>query len=100
VLFHTAREVIRNAAQHGRGADAARLLHLCVSLTGVEWLLLNIEDDGFGMAGQGSRIAAGHVLELHTMLLAIVGGVLEFESTPGQCTRQVLAVPMSPPDGS
>ena len=82
VLFHAAREAIRNAARHGRGADAARPLHLRVALIRADGLRLSIEDDGSGIVGQGSSRAAGHGLALHTTLLAIVGGALKLRIRP------------------
>ena len=92
VLFHAAREAIRNAARHARGGVPARPLHLRIALTLPGLLCVSIEDDGVGMAA-ATGTSAGHGLALHSTLLAIVGGDLCVESTTDRCTRVTLRVP-------
>src|SRR5262249_31456693 len=94
VFFYAAREAIRNAARYGRNGDAARPLHLAVSVAWRDGLEMAIEDDGVGLgavtiAAQGS----GHGLGLHGTLMSVVGGTLTAESEPGAYTRISLALP-------
>jgi signal transduction histidine kinase len=97
VVFYAAREVIRNAARYGRTNEPTRSLHLTI---GVRWqagLLLTIEDDGVGLGatGAGSRESggSGQGLALHSTMMAVIGGTLMIESTPGTFTRVTLALP-------
>jgi signal transduction histidine kinase len=94
VFFYAAREAVRNAARYGRNGDAARPLHLSISVAWRDGLEMAIEDDGVGlgavtMATQGS----GHGLGLHGTLMSVVGGTLTAESQPGAYTRISLALP-------
>jgi signal transduction histidine kinase len=94
VFFYAAREAVRNAARYGRNGDAARSLHLTVSVAWRDGLEMAIEDDGVGLgsvtiAAQGS----GHGLGLHGTLMSVVGGTLTAESEPGIYTRVSLALP-------
>jgi signal transduction histidine kinase len=96
VCFYAAREAVRNAARYGRNGEAARALHLSVSVAWRDGLELAIEDDGVGIgaatvAAQGS----GHGLGLHGTLMAVVGGTLTAESVPGAYTRISLALPQA-----
>jgi signal transduction histidine kinase len=109
VLFYAAREAVRNAARHGRGPQSSDPLHLCISgmsddsLAGAKpasvayselGLLITIEDNGIGLGSSNlPDNDGGHGLELHTTMMAIVGGTLELESVPGQHTRVVLTLP-------
>jgi signal transduction histidine kinase len=94
VLFYAAREAIRNAAHHGRDTDAARPLHLRVGVACQDGLQISIEDDGVGI-GMASRSdeSGGHGLALHSTMMAVVGGTLAVESTPGAYTRVTLRLP-------
>lgn len=84
VLLGAAREVMRNAASHGRGGKPDRPLHLEIGLDKQEEeLVLTIQDDGVGLdAGKamGSPAGSGNGLALHSTLLAMVGGYLTVES--------------------
>jgi signal transduction histidine kinase len=93
VLFYAAREAIRNAARHGRH-EPAQPLHLRLELAWHDGLLLLIEDDGVGLstAGQANG-GSGQGLALHSTLLAVIGGSLVVDSTPGAFTRVRLALP-------
>ncbi|MBA3531373.1 MAG: hypothetical protein H0T73_05565, partial [Ardenticatenales bacterium] len=94
VIFYAAREVIRNAARYGRGADSTRPLHLRVSVEWRDGLALLIEDDGVGMERVGpSRGGSGQGLALHSTMMAVIGGALLAESAPGRYTRVTLTLP-------
>lgn len=93
VLFYAAREAIRNAAHHGR-TEANRPLHLQVALVWRNGLELVIEDNGVGLAAGGSpNGGSGQGLALHSTMMAVVGGTLAVESTPGVYTRVTLRLP-------
>ncbi len=59
VLYYAAREMIRNAARHGRGGDRGRPLHLRVAVTAQNGLQIAIEDDGSGLAAPGGAGGSG-----------------------------------------
>ena len=87
VLFYAAREVIRNAARHGRGAAREEQAPLCLRIAireNDQQLELILEDNGVGAAG-GAGQRRG--LALHSTMMAIVGGALALESEPGRFTR-------------
>jgi signal transduction histidine kinase len=92
VLFHAAREAMRNAARHGRKEGEAPLC-LCVRARWQQGLELVIEDDGVGLEGDGLLSSGGQGLALHSTMMAIVGGMLAIESLPGRQTRVSLALP-------
>jgi signal transduction histidine kinase len=94
VIFGAAREAIRNAARYGRNGDAARPLHLTISVAWRGGLQIAIEDDGVGLGtvdqpGQGS----GQGLALHSTMMAVIGGSLAIESAPQMYTRVLLTLP-------
>jgi signal transduction histidine kinase len=99
VLFYAAREAVRNAARHGRGADPAQPLNLRLGLHATEpdGLALTVEDNGPGLAAAPVAVeksaGAGQGLALHGTLLAVVGGTLALESEPGAFTRVRLTLP-------
>jgi signal transduction histidine kinase len=95
VLYYAAREVIRNAARHGR-TDPAKSLALTVSIDWTNELLLLIEDNGVGLpaAGQANG-TGGQGLALHSTMLAVVGGSLTIESAPDTYTRALITLPHS-----
>jgi signal transduction histidine kinase len=92
VVFHAAREAMRNAARHGRKEEEAPLC-LCVRATWQQGLELVIEDDGVGLGGDDLLSSGGQGLALHSTMMAIVGGTLAVESLPGRKTRVSLALP-------
>ena len=96
VLYYAAREVVRNAARHGRGSDGKWPLNLKVEISWDAGLRIVIEDDGVGMA-PGEMWARGQGLALHSTMMAVVGGSLSVESAPGKFTRVVLQLPRSAP---
>lgn len=116
VLFGAAREAIRNAVRHARGTDRSRPLRLSVAVVLADALIVQIEDDGIGMAsgaaGQDADgVAAadqrgpagpngvagggsGQGLVLHATLLTVLGGALTTESVPEHGTRVTLRLPV------
>lgn len=93
-LFFAARELVRNAADHARGGEAARPLCLTVQLRLENGLCLAIEDDGIGYqaepdagAGENPTRRTGSGLRIHSAILAAVGASLEITNRPGGGTR-------------
>jgi len=93
VLYHAAREVVRNAAKYARGDDTGRGLHLQVTVTCEEGVEIALEDDGVGFDGSQRMAEAGHGIAIHSTMLAVIGGSWTTESQPGEGTRVVLEVP-------
>jgi len=94
IILGAVREVVRNAAVHGRGIQFQRLLHLKISIRQDKSVELIICDDGVGLnsslsATQGS----GNGLSLHNTLLAIIGGQLIAETLPSGGTQVMLSIP-------
>ncbi|MBE7467735.1 MAG: hypothetical protein HS114_01160 [Anaerolineales bacterium] len=95
VLFYAAREVVRNAARHGR-AEATSPLQLKICISWRDGLELVIEDNGVGLAANSSGSGgSGQGLALHSTMMAVVGGTLAVESTPGAYTRVRLSLSSS-----
>jgi signal transduction histidine kinase len=94
VIFYAAREAVRNAAQHGRGAGLDRPFHLCVRVTWNHGLEVQVEDNGVGLnaTGQSDR-GNGQGLALHSTMMAVIGGELVVESVPNKHTRVSLTLP-------
>jgi anti-sigma regulatory factor (Ser/Thr protein kinase) len=100
VLYYAARETIRNAARHGR-IEPSRSLHLNVSVVWRNGLEMIIEDNGVGLGaslspngGSGPQPGTGQGLALHSTMMAVIGGTLAVDSTPGMYTRVTLTLPM------
>ena len=94
VLYHAAREAIRNAAKYGRGEDPSRKLHLSVALAGTETLELAIEDDGIGSRTlPRMENATGQGLALHSTMMAVIGGQLTVDRRAGGGTALRLTLP-------
>jgi PAS domain S-box-containing protein len=91
-LFQAARELILNAAKHGRPTSVT------ISLSNVDegYLRLTVTDDGVGCdpnrlsSGSGE---AGFGLFSIRERLALIGGSLEITSTPGQGTKATMTAP-------
>ncbi len=110
VLFGAAREAARNAARHGSADPASAPIHLSVAATvGDGQLDLRVADDGMGMGagvgapGGGSDGAArgtdgrtGQGLELHSAMMAVIGGTMVVTSAPGSGTTVRLTLPLEP----
>jgi signal transduction histidine kinase len=98
VLFYAAREAMRNAARHGRGATPTRILRLQVIVrVGLEQnrpgMLVLVEDDGIGMGTPIPNNTSGRGLALHSTLLAVVGGSLTTERRTEGGTRVRIVLP-------
>jgi signal transduction histidine kinase len=94
VLFYAVREAIRNAAIHGRDPESEEFYCLDVSITAREGLEISVEDNGTGLGPVNlSSKGRGHGLALHSTMMAIVGGTLAMESSPGRYTRITLSLP-------
>jgi signal transduction histidine kinase len=93
VLFYAVREAIRNSARHGRGGDAERPLSVTLRGSVNDELSITVSDNGVGFdTHSGSR---GHGLELHTTMMAVIGGALAIDSTVGMGTRTTLTLPVA-----
>lgn len=89
VLYYAAREAVRNAARHARGAQP---LLLKITAGSQEGFQLVIEDNGTGIDSSQTRPeqGGGQGLVLHSTLMAVVGGAMAVESRPGAFTRVTL----------
>jgi len=100
VLFYAAREVIRNSARYGRPAEGLPL-ELVIRVEPGEILRIIIEDNGSGVRENQTELemkiegGSGQGLDLHSTLLAVIGGSLSFENEPGLYTRVCLSLPLS-----
>lgn len=94
VLFYAAREALRNAAKHAGWQQAAAPLYLRIRARWHDGFELSIEDNGRGVGGSGdAQRGSGQGLTLHSTLMAVIGGSLEMESTPGVSTCVILRIP-------
>jgi signal transduction histidine kinase len=94
IIFYAAKEVIRNAARHGRGAEPTRALRLHVNGVWRDGLQVRISDDGVGLARSAdSQSTGGQGLALHSTMLAVLGGFLVTESRAGSGTTVTLSLP-------
>lgn len=94
VIYYAAREAIRNSARYGRGDGQNKPFILSLEADWYEGLTLVVQDNGVGLgttptASQGS----GQGLALHSTMLAVVGGELVVESSPGRYTRILITLP-------
>jgi two-component sensor histidine kinase len=94
VLFYAAREVVRNAAKHGRGGMAERPLTLTISMQQQNHLTITITDDGVGL-GNSETAGSGQGLALHSTMMAVVGGTVIVETAVHQFTRVILTLPLN-----
>jgi signal transduction histidine kinase len=118
VLFFAAREAMRNAAQHGRGANGDLSLHLSITIKVQDSLVITIEDNGVGFrmgdpTSPGKRKlhresgipesldhgqkatdwGNGQGLALHSTMMAVIGGTLTVDSMPEEYTRITIELP-------
>ena len=104
IVYNAAREVVRNAAIHGRGDQMERKLNLIIKIwREASGLVVEVHDDGVGMAfGPQSSSAkqpepsagSGGGLMLHSTMLAISGGELSVESPMGKGTHVAISIPV------
>jgi signal transduction histidine kinase len=96
VVFYAAREVVRNAAKHGRGGKAERPLTLTVTMQYTDQLTIIISDDGVGL-GNSETASTGQGLSLHSTMMAVIGGSVLVDTAAHQFTRVTLTVPINAP---
>ncbi|HLY24957.1 MAG TPA: hypothetical protein VKQ72_01370, partial [Aggregatilineales bacterium] len=92
VLYFAAREAIRNAARHGRGAQEDRSLKLTLTICCQSKLEIVVEDNGVGLDRAPGGKTSGNGLALHSTMMAIAGGLLAVENLAGHGTRVVLSL--------
>lgn len=95
IVYYAAREALRNAAKHGRGADKNRPLTITITGQKPEALQLIIADDGVGVnqtVPQLNPNGAGQGLTLHSTMLAVMGGQLYVESGETAGTEVVISL--------
>ncbi|UCH34917.1 MAG: hypothetical protein JSV65_00745 [Armatimonadota bacterium] len=94
VIFYAAKEIVRNAARHGRGGTLERQLNLSISAAWRDGLEMRIADDGIGLAAASeAQPAEGHGLALHGTMMAVIGGSLVTETKPGAGAAVTLFLP-------
>jgi signal transduction histidine kinase len=94
VLYHAAREAVRNAAHHGRRSESDLPINLQIAITWQDRLVISIQDDGIGFDPSSKNgNVHGQGLAMHSTLMAIVGGSLAIDSFPGRYTRVILKYP-------
>lgn len=103
VLFYAAREIIRNAARHGRAGGESRPLILALDVAYCNddrsnaharpTLRISIADNGVGLGAAQPSAGSGQGLALHTTMLAVLGGTVAADSAPDGGARFVLALP-------
>ena len=113
VLFHAARETIRNAAKYGRAvqSDENAALELCISGSAENEFRIAISDNGVGLNRAANRAqsrdrnggenksenqatGSGHGLALHSTMMAVIGGKLAVENQTPRGVRAVLSLPL------
>jgi len=94
VLYHAGREAIRNAAHHGRPQGSDQPLNLSITMSWSDGLMMKIADDGVGFVPETIMSQAdGHGMSIHSTLMAIIGGSLAWESSPGKHTLVTISLP-------
>jgi len=98
VIGDAVREVVRNAAVHGRGTQLQRPLTLTItvsrSINGEHTIA--IRDDGVGLdqtIRSDSMEGKGNGLALHGTLLAVIGASLAVQPAPNGGTEVILVLP-------
>ncbi len=92
VLFHAAREAIRNAARHGRGDRPDRSLKLEVAISAPSDLVISIADDGVG-ADTSAADGTGQGIAIHSTMMAVIGGSWDVHAPQDGGTRVTLRLP-------
>lgn len=90
VVYNAAREIIRNAARYARTASGAPA-DLTIRCYWQEHLILEIEDAGQWNTSRPT-LKPGHGLELHSLLMAVIGGTLQIQHPEGKGTLVRLIV--------
>ncbi|NLG96511.1 MAG: hypothetical protein GX491_04040 [Chloroflexi bacterium] len=90
VLFYAAREALRNAARYGNGSSGRA--EIAVRIIAADGLRIVIENQA-STEPLPEPASSGQGIALHSTLMAVVGGALSLEHSPGQMTRVVLSLP-------
>lgn len=94
VLYHAAREAVRNAAHHGRHSESDQPINLQIAMSWQNRLVIHIQDDGIGFdPSRKNGEVRGQGLAMHSTLMAVVGGSLAVDSFPGKYTTVILKYP-------
>lgn len=102
IVYGAVREVIHNAAAHGRGADAQRKVSLTIVVQCKDWVEITVTDDGVGLLYQAQprsngaelpRAGSGGGLALHSTMMAIIGGYVKVEAAAAGGTQVVITFP-------
>jgi signal transduction histidine kinase len=95
VVYHAGREAIRNSAIHGQVTGSDQPINLSITMLWKDGLILKIVDDGVGFVpGKNMPQEDGHGMSLHSTLMAIVGGSITWESSPGKFTLVTINLPV------
>jgi signal transduction histidine kinase len=100
VLFHAAREAVRNAAKYGHAAQSNEksALELCISGDAENEFCITISDNGVGLNRdenlENSASGSGQGLALHSTMMAVIGGKLAVENQTPRGVRAVLSLPL------
>jgi signal transduction histidine kinase len=93
-IFRIYQEIVTNILKHARAERVAIELYVRRDAPGGARLVLAVEDDGVGFAGEPGGGGMGLVGMRERA--ALVGGTLRVDSEPGMGTRVVLEVPLPP----
>ncbi len=89
-IFYAARELIRNAAKYARQHKRALTLTISAEIQHPD-IALTIHDNGGGLAEPSPQ--PGHGIEIHSTMMAVIGGSLSVQSRRGQYTQATLLIP-------
>ncbi len=94
-ILGAAREVLRNAATHGRGDRLGQPLNVIIDVQCTDEFIVVIKDDGVGMHYPSTyKAGSGGGLALHSTMLAIVGGYLNVERATDTGTKVTISLPL------
>jgi signal transduction histidine kinase len=97
VVYFAMREAVRNAAWHGGHPDREHPLNLMISISVADGIKIIVEDDGVGLdADLAGWNHGGQGLQLHSTMMAVIGGTLAVESERGKFTRVMIDLPEVP----
>jgi signal transduction histidine kinase len=88
-VFLIFKEAVHNAMRHSSCRRVEVELRLASG-----WLVIRMQDDGVGIAGEGPSTNGGHGLSNMQNRAARLGGTLEVTSGPGQGVASLLRVPL------
>jgi signal transduction histidine kinase len=95
MILGAAREVLRNAATHGRGDKLGHPLNVMISIECGDEFTLVLQDNGVGLDYPAThKVGSGGGLALHSTMLAIVGGYLNVEPASEGGTKVTISLPL------